>query len=79
MEEFNIYTLEDLYNRLFPAFNTKRCELNLRKLDIREQDMWNYLKINVWKDRKNLTLYDMVSDIFDMDTYDALRFIWKTL
>ena len=41
--------------------------------------MWNYLKENTWRNKHDLTLYDMVSDIFDIDTYGVLRYVWKRL
>ena len=34
---------------------------------IKEEDIWNYLKEIKWKDAKDLSLYDMTSDILNTD------------
>ncbi len=59
---------EQLYNRLRPALTTKCNELKrLDNTDITNQDIWEYLKENIWSTRTNLTLADLVNDILHLD------------
>lgn len=64
--EFN--SLEELYNRLKPALNTKRREMARSGYQyIKNEDIWNYLKEVKWKKSSNLSLYEMVSDVLNVD------------
>ena len=36
---------------------------------VTEKDIWNYLVDNDWKNRTNLELYDLISDIMNADNY----------
>ncbi|MDD4036034.1 MAG: post-transcriptional regulator [Bacilli bacterium] len=57
-------SVEELYNRLRPALNTKRNEMIRKKYHyIKSEDIWNYLKDNKWINSRNLSLSDMVDDI----------------
>ena len=61
-------SLEELYNRLKPALRTKVTEMHRNRYDyIEESDVWNYLKEIKWIDSSNLGLYQMVSDILNID------------
>ena len=63
-----INSLKDLYDLLHPALKSKEREMHdLKHLYIKEQDIWEYLRENVWDDAYNLTLSDMVSDILNAD------------
>lgn len=60
--------LKELYELLLPALETK--EIQLRRNDylgLTKQDIWNYLKDNVWNNSNDLHLSDMVSDIMQAD------------
>ena len=70
MEEIKFESLNELFNRLYPAFNTKVCELKRSGINVSEVKLWNYLKENKWSNSKNLTLYDMVSDILNLSKSD---------
>ena len=70
MEEIKFESLNELFNRLYPAFNTKVCELKNSGINVSEVKLWNYLKENKWSNSKNLTLYDMVSDILNLSKSD---------
>ena len=70
MEEIKFESLNELFNRLYPAFNTKVCELKKSGINVSEVKLWNYLKENKWSNSKNLTLYDMVSDILNLSKSD---------
>lgn len=61
-------SLIELYERLKPALNTKKNEMQRQGYKyIKEEDVWNYLKEKKWKSSKNLALYEMVSDILNCD------------
>lgn len=66
MEEIKFNSLNELFNRLYPAFNTKVKELKSDGVNVSEVELWNYLKKNNWQNSGSLTLYDMVSDIFSI-------------
>ena len=64
--EFN--SLEELYNRLKPALVTKKNEMNRNGYKyIKIEDIWNYLKEIKWKKARDLSLYEMVSDVLNVD------------
>ena len=61
-------SLEEWYSRLKPAFNTKRREIiRIVYNYIKIEDIWNYLKEVKWKKANNLSLYEMVSDVLNVD------------
>ena len=61
-------SLEELYNRLRPALNTKMSELKANGYGyLKPEDIWNYLKEKKWKSSHDLMLSDMVSDILNCD------------
>ena len=60
--------VKELYDRLKPALKTKVTELRRNDLDyIKQEDIWNYLKITKWSKANNLLLYQMVDDILNLD------------
>lgn len=64
--EFN--SLQELYDRLKPALRAKKGEMNRCGYTyIRMEDIWNYLKEVKWKRSKDLSLYEMVSDVLNTD------------
>lgn len=70
MEEIKFESLNELFNRLYPAFNTKVIELKNDGVVVSEIKLWNYLKENKWVNSSRLTLYDMVSDILSLSKED---------
>lgn len=78
MEEIKFNSLNELYARLLPAFNTKKEELDRMGIKCREIDIWNYLKETLWKESQNLSIYDMVKDIMELDIDNLKKFINKT-
>ena len=59
----------ELYDLLLPALETK--EIQLRRNDylgITKKDIWKYLVETRWKNYNGLRLYQMVSDIFNLDS-----------
>ncbi len=72
IDEFE--SLEQLYQRLLPALKSKESELKRSGYGyLTSEDIWNYLKENKWLSSINLSLNEMVSDIFtsDNDVIDA--------
>lgn len=76
MDEFKFRTLEELYRRLLPAFNTKVADLKRQKIyNVSEIDIWNYLKTYYWRNKKDLTLGEMVNDILSTPSDDLITFV----
>ncbi len=66
--DFGINSSLDLYKRLTPAMNCKIRELNKYKINyVKNEDIWNYLMTNKWKDEKGISLAEMVDDILNLD------------
>lgn len=61
-------SLEELYKRIKPALITKKNEMNRDGyIYIKEEDIWNYLKEVKWKNARDLSLSEMISDILNTD------------
>ncbi len=76
MEDIRFNSLEELYNRLIPAMETKVNELKhngIRYINI--DDVWNYLKKNKWNKSKNLSLSDCVDDILNTSDEEYKKYI----
>ena len=76
MEDIRFNSLEELYNRLIPAMETKVNELKhngIRYINI--DDVWNYLKKNKWNKSKNLSLSDCVDDILNTSDGEYKKYI----
>lgn len=78
MEEIKFKSLNELYTRLYPAFSMKKSELIEKKIEVREIDLWNFLKENIWTGTSRLTIYDMVNDILNVNEDDLKNYINKT-
>ena len=78
MENIKLKTLEELYNRLLPAFRCKVNDLKRNNINnINEKDIWDYLKINYWSKKQDLTLADMVNDILSLSNNEIVSYIIK--
>ncbi len=76
MDEIKFKSLEDLYHRLLPAFNTKVADLKRKRVyNVSEIDIWNYLKTYYWRNKKDLTLGEMVNDILSTPEDDLITFV----
>ena len=78
MNEIRFNSLNELYSRLYPAFNTCKNELNRKGMQVREIDIWNYLKETIWTLNDDLNLYDMVNDILNIDIRNLQNYLNKT-
>jgi len=76
MDQVKFNSIDELYNRLKPAFKIKIEELKRKNiLNIENKDLWMYLSKTKWQSKENLELCDMVSDILNLDEYDFLKYI----
>ena len=56
--------LNKLHNLLLPVLTTKEKEfITLGRVYITKEDIWSYFKDNIWCNKDNLRLCDLVSDI----------------
>ena len=65
VEEFK--SIEELFDRVRPALNTKVFEGKEFGFQVKEIDIWNYLVDSKWKKSNNLMLSDIVDDILNLD------------
>ncbi len=66
--DIEIESLQELYQRIKPALVTKKSEMHREGyIYIKEEDIWNYLKEVKWKNARDLSLYDMTSDILNTE------------
>ncbi len=80
METIKFSSLNDLYNRLLPALIIKTDELKRQGgYFIKAEDIWNYLKLNKWLSASDLTLAEMVSDIFNTDFFVMQEYLKNVL
>lgn len=80
MEKIEFKTVEELYKRVSPALYSKVKELKRFGYTlVTEKDVWNYLVDNDWKNRTNLELYDLISDIMNTDNYKINLYVTDKL
>ncbi len=73
-------SLKELYNTVKPALYSKVKEIrSLGFTSISEKDIWNFLVTNNWKDRVNLDLHELISDILYADNYEIYDYTVKYL
>lgn len=68
MNDLVFSSQEELYARILPALKSKRKILVNRGFkNIKEVDVWDYMRFNKWNTSSGLELCDMVSDILNTD------------
>ena len=76
IEDIRFNSLNELYNRLVPAMETKVNELKLNGVNyISVEDIWNYLKNNKWNKSRDLTLSECVDDILNTSDLEYKKYI----
>lgn len=61
-------SLSELYSRIRPALVSKNSDLKRAGINyVKEEDIWNILKETKWVKTSNLSLADMVNDIFSLN------------
>lgn len=77
-DEITFKTKDELYNRIKPALYSKTKELiNLGYKYITEKDIWNYLVENEWKEKSELELHSLVSDILFINNDKLNEYVMK--
>ena len=66
---------EELYQKLLPALRSKNRELKFAGFKMTEEDIWNLLKEHIWKNKKDLSISNIVNDIFSLTTNEIDSFI----
>ena len=63
--DISINSEEDLYNMIKPALRCKKHELLLQNILIKEEDIWDYCKDNIFIKMNDLNLYQVVDVILN--------------
>lgn len=64
---------KELYDKITPALDARVAMLRREGENlVKKEDIWNYLSLKVWPNKENLTLDEVVNDIFSVDK-DKLR------
>ena len=76
MESIKFNSLQELYERLLPAMETKVNELSNNGIKyIKVNDIWEYLKKNKWSNGKDLTLSECVDDILNTSDIEYKKYL----
>lgn len=77
-EKFN--SINDLYKRVLPALQARVAELNRENyMYIDVLDIWNYCVENIWKNKTDLRIYELVNDILNVDGIKLEVYIRRNL
>jgi hypothetical protein len=69
-------SLSELYSRIRPALVSRNSDLKRIGINyIKEEDIWNYLKETKWLKTSNLSLSEMVSDIFNVSSDNLEKYV----
>ena len=80
MDNIRFNSLQELYERLTPALETKVNEFKMNGIKyISEKDIWEYLKINKWSKGNDLTLAECVDDILNTSDIEFKKYIKSKL
>ena len=72
--------LKELYNRSKPALYSKLKEIRRLNFNfVTMRDIWNYLVDNVWSNKVNLELHELISDILNADNYKINDYVMQKL
>lgn len=78
MDEFK--SLSELYMRIKPALTSKKNDLKRIGITfVKEEDIWNYLKETKWVNTIDLSLSEMVSDIFNLNSSTIESYVIKNM
>ncbi len=74
--DFGINSKLDLYERVIPALNCKKRELEKLEIkNVKKEDIWNYLLKTRWENIKGLDLAQMVDDILNLDNELLVKYL----
>ena len=72
--------LKELYNRSKPALYSKLKEIRRLNFNfVTMRDIWNYLVDNVWNNKVNLELHELINDILNADNYKINDYVMQKL
>lgn len=75
MEQVIFSSKEELYNRVLPALRCKKKSLYHDGFkNIKEIDIWNYLRNMKWDNSIGLELCDMIDDILNTENVSILKY-----
>ena len=75
MEQVIFSSKEELYNRVLPALRCKKKSLYQDGFkNIKEIDIWNYLRNMKWDNSIGLELCDMIDDILNTENISILKY-----
>ncbi len=78
--EIEFESLEELYKRIRPALHCKVLEMRREGyIYIKEEDIWNFFKEKKWVNSKDLSLYQMVSDVLNVDNILVDKYLKEKL
>ncbi len=69
--------IKELYERVYPALLIKKRELKQKGIFVTENEIWIYLSINIFKNKENLTLADIVNEILKLDNIKLQEYLSK--
>ena len=76
MEKITFNSIDELYNRLKPAFRLKINELKSKRLTfITDKDLWTFLSKTIWSKQEDLEICDMVNDILNVNESELINYI----
>lgn len=72
--------VDELYKRVLPALQTKISELKREKIEyIKAIDIWQYCIENIWKNKSDLRIYELVDDILNVDSLKLELYIKRNI
>ena len=72
----DIKTKADLYRRIRPAMYVKIKEIKKNNhINVSYDELFSYLEDYVWRRRNNLTLYDIVIDILNLEVNELFAYL----
>lgn len=73
--EVEFHSQEELYKRILPALKSKKKMLHKEGFkNIKEKDIWNYMRYSKWNKSYGLELCDMVDDILSASHIEIATF-----
>jgi len=73
--EVEFHSQEELYKRILPALRCKKKMIHKDGFkNIKEIDIWNYMRYSKWNKSYGLELCDMVDDILSANHIDIANF-----
>lgn len=74
-KEIKFKSLNELYERVYPALNTRKEELYKKGVRVSELDIWTYLKKNKWDKEERINLCDMVGNILNLEDEQIILYM----